>query len=208
MDNKLSLLLGIFVGLLVGMNLLGNKIISMLGISVSVAIFMVPLTFLITDIVSEVYGKKTAQHFVNIGMIVIVITLIYTAIFVQLNPHERFVNDEAYRMIFGSSIRIMIASVIAFFLSQMHDVWAFEFWKKKTHGKMLWLRNNLSTFVSQAIDSFVFMMIAFYNVSPKFTFFFVIQLAVPYYLFKITFAAADTPLVYAGVKWLKQKDTK
>lgn len=100
-------------------------------------------------------------------------------------------------------MRIIIASITAFALAQFHDVWAFHFWKARTKGRFLWLRNNLSTIVSQAIDTFVFMMIAFYQITPKFTFEFVIALAIPFYLFKIAFAILDTPLVYLGVRWLR-----
>lgn len=204
-ELKTHILLGLFVGLLVGMNLLGGKITSLFGVSVSVGIFMVPLTFLITDIVEEVHGKKLAQHFVISGVVVLVLILLYTALFVVLEPHQRYGFNEEYKTIFGGSLRIIIASLVAFVLSQTHDVWAFSFWKKKTKGKALWLRNNLSTIVSQFIDTFVFMMIAFYHMSDKFTFWFIIQLIIPYYLFKIAFALLDTPFIYLGVRWLRGK---
>lgn len=203
---RLSILLGLFSAILVGMNLLGGKITTILGISVSVGIFLVPLSFLITDIVEEVYGKVVSRQFILVGVITIVVMLAFTSFFVWLHPNERYELNEEYRLIFGSSLRIMIASVVAFALGQLHDVWAFSFWKKKTDGKFLWLRNNLSTFVSQAVDTFVFMMIAFYMVSPKFDFAFVMSLAIPYYIFKIVFAALDTPLIYLGVNWLKRGD--
>lgn len=203
---KLQLLLALFVSLLVAVNLLGVKIITLLGISVSVGIFMMPIMFLITDIVEEVYGKKVALQFVYVGVISLLLVLAYTAVFVALPPHDRFLDmNEAYTSIFGVSLRMMVASIIAFFLAQMHDLWAFEFWKQKTNGKYLWLRNNLSTMVSQAIDTLLFMFIAFYGITPKFTVGFIISLAIPYYLFKIAFAALDTPFVYLGVKWLKKK---
>lgn len=202
---KLHLLLGLFVGLLVGMNLLGGKIIFLFGVSASVGIFMVPLTFLITDIVEEVHGKKVTQQFIITGVITIIIMFLYTALFIVLEPHERYSFNEEYKTIFGASLRIMIASVIAFILAQTHDVWAFAWWKKKTLGKMLWLRNNLSTIVSQFIDTSVFMFIAFYQLTPKFTLIFIINLIIPYYLFKILFAVLDTPLVYLGVSWLKKE---
>lgn len=200
---KLHLLFGLFIGLLIGMNLLGNKITTLIGISVSVGIFMVPLTFLITDIVEEVYGKEVVKHFIATGVLTIIIVFLFTGFFIWLPPNARFTYNEEYRLVFGSSMRIMVASVVAFALAQLHDMWSFAFWKQKTHGKALWLRNNLSTFVSQAIDTFVFMMIAFYHVTDKFTFAFIIQLSVPYYLFKIAFAVLDTPLVYLGVAWLR-----
>lgn len=201
---KLNLLLGLFVGMLIGANLLGSKITSLFGISVSVGIFMVPIMFLITDIIAEVYGRKMARQFVIVGIITLTMILIFTALFVILPPHDRYNFNEEYKIVFGASLRMMIASIIAFALSQVHDIWAFEFWKKKTHGKYLWLRNNLSTIVSQAIDTLVFMFIAFYQITPQFDALFILELAIPYYLLKIAFAALDTPFVYAGVKWLKK----
>lgn len=203
---KLHVLMGLFVGLLVGMNLLGNKVTTLFGISVSVGIFMVPLTFLITDIVEEVYGKHIVKHFIIAGVITLVLMFLYTGFFVWLPPNARFTYNEEYRIVFGSSMRIIIASLTAFLLAQMHDIWAFAYWKERTHGKALWLRNNLSTWVSQAIDTMVFMMIAFYQVTPKFTFAFIISLSIPYYLFKLGFAVLDTPFVYLGVWWLRDKE--
>lgn len=203
-DLKLHLLLGLFCGLLVGMNLLGGKITTLFGISVSVGIFMVPLTFLITDIVEEVHGKKVTQQFIIAGVITIIIIFLYTALFVVLEPHARYSFNEAYKTIFGASLRMMIASLVAFTLAQTHDIWAFNFWKEKTKGRFLWLRNNLSTIVSQFIDTSVFMFIAFYQLTPKFTFAFIFSLIIPYYLFKVLFAALDTPFVYLGVKWLRK----
>ena len=203
-DNiKLTYLFAIFIALMIGMNLLGGKITTLFGVSVSVAIFMVPITFLITDVVAEVYGKKTATQFVISGVIALILIFAFTALSVILPPNERYENNDAYRIIFGSSLRIIIASIIAFAIAQYHDVWAFHFWKKKTGGKWLWLRNNLSTFVSQAIDTLIFLFIAFYMVSSRFDFAFIIQLFIPFYLFKISFAILDTPLVYLGVRWLK-----
>ena len=207
MNMRLSILFGLFIGLLVGMNLLGVKIVTLLGVSVSVGIFMMPLTFLITDIVEEVHGKNVTKQFVITGILVLLVTFLFTASFVSLAPHERFaLNNDAYTTIFGASIRIMLASLIAFTISQAHDMWAFNFWKKKTNGKFLWLRNNFSTYISQAIDTFIFMMIAFYMETPRFDFAFIISLSIPYYLFKIVFATLDTPLVYLGVWWLKKAE--
>ncbi|MCF7846983.1 MAG: queuosine precursor transporter [Candidatus Gracilibacteria bacterium] len=205
---RLQILFALFIALLIGMNLLGSKITTLVGISVSVGIFMVPLTFLITDIVEEVYGKSTVKYFIIGGVLSLAVTFLFTSLFVILEPHERYSFNEEYRTIFGSSLRIIIASITAFALAQVHDVFAFEWWKKKTHGRALWLRNNLSTFVSQFIDTMAFMMIAFWQITPKFTFAFILSLAIPYYIFKIVFAVIDTPLVYLGVRWLRAEKEK
>lgn len=203
MTYKLQMLLAVFVALIIGMNLLGTKIVPFLGLSVSVSLFMVPLTFLITDVVGEVYGRALARRFVVTSLIGLAVILGFVSLFVVLPPASRFPFDDAYRTIFGNSLRIIVASMIGFGLSQFHDVWAFEYWRKQTKGRFLWLRNNLSTAVSQAIDTFVFMFIAFYMVTPDYTVGFIIQLALPYYFLKIGFSVIDTPLVYLGVRWLK-----
>ncbi len=205
---RLQILFALFIALLIGMNLLGVKIVSLFGASVSVGIFMVPLTFLITDIVEEVYGKQTVKQFIIGGVFSLIIIFLYTSVFVLLEPHEHYGFNSEYKTIFGSSLRMIIASIIAFVLAQTNDMILFEWWKKKTKGKALWLRNNLSTIVSQLIDTFIFMMIAFYHLTPKFTFVFIIYLVIPYYLFKILFAIIDTPFVYLGVSWLKKEKNK
>jgi uncharacterized integral membrane protein (TIGR00697 family) len=161
---------------------------------------------LITDIVAEVYGEKISRKFVYTGMVVILLTMLVTKLFIYLPPNSRFALNEEYSQIFGSSLRMMLASLLAFGLSQLNDVFIFHYLKEKTRGKMLWLRNNLSTMISQAIDTTVFMLVAFWGISPKFDLYFVlIGLCLPYYLFKIGFAILDTPFVYLGVKWLKQE---
>ena len=203
-DKKTMVLFALFIGLLIGMNLLGGKLTTLFGVTLSVGIFMMPLTFLITDIIAEVHGKEMTKWFVYSGLFTLLIILAYISVFVALPPAERFTYNAEYATVFGLSIRITIASIIAFFFSQMHDIIAFEYWKKKTHGKMLWLRNNASTIVSQLIDTFIFMMIAFYHITPKFTVLFIISISIPFYIFKVLFALADTPFVYAGVKWLRK----
>lgn len=204
-ETKLQILLGVFVTMILCAELLGTKITTVAGITTSVAIILFPVTFLITDIVGEVYGKKKARQFVLIGILTIVLTFAITALFVVLPPASRYDFNDAYRAVFEPSLRIMLASLVAFAVSQLHDVWAFDFWKTKMHGKRLWLRNNLSTIVSQAIDTLLFMFIAFYQVTPKFTVVFVLTIALPYYILKVVMAAVDTPFVYLGVKWLKKR---
>ncbi|MBU1202391.1 MAG: queuosine precursor transporter [Nanoarchaeota archaeon] len=201
---KTNLLLSLFVGCLILANILGTKITTLFGIRVSVGIFFVPVLFLVTDIIADVYGKKKAQEFVVMGLIVMVITLVMTFFAIILPPNPTWGNQAAFELIFGASLRMIIASIIAFMLSQFHDVWAFDFLKKKTKGKHLWLRNNLSTIVSQAIDTTIFMFIAFYHITPKFDVPFIISLIIPYWLFKVAFSILDTPLCYLGVKWLKK----
>ena len=203
-STKLSILLGLFVSILIAANLLSTKITTFLGVSFSVGVIAFPLTFLITDIVEEVYGKEKTKVFIKVGLISLIFILLYTTLAVNLPAASRYDYNEEYKIIFGSPIRIMIASLLGFLASQYNDLLTFNFIKKKTKGKFLWFRNNLSTIISQFIDTTVFMFIAFYNITPKFDVSFIFSLIIPYWLLKIVIAIIDTPFCYLGVKWLRK----
>lgn len=204
-DKKILTLQIIFVTSMILANVIGVKIVNIGPVATSFGIWLVPIAFLITDVLAEVKGRKSVTSLIWST----VIALIFSYIFIQLSvlaaPADRFSEtNSAYTTIFQGSARIFLASIAAFLLSQFHDIWAFEFWKNKTHGKFLWLRNNLSTMVSQFIDTVIFMFLAFYHIAPNFDAMFIWQLIIPYYILKIILAAIDTPLVYLGVKWLKK----
>ena len=204
-ELKTDVLLGFFICALILANTLGSKITTIFGVRVSVGIFFIPILFLVTDIVSEVLGKKKAQEFVYISIFVLIFTLVMMYVAIKMPPNETWGNQEAFASVFSSNLRMIIASIIAFIISQFHDVWAFNLLKKKTKGKYLWLRNNVSTIVSQFIDTTIFMFIAFYKINPKFTASFIVSLIIPYFIFKVIFALLDTPFCYLGVKWLRKE---
>jgi uncharacterized integral membrane protein (TIGR00697 family) len=174
-------------------------------IHVSVGILTVPLMFLITDIIEEVHGKKKVKEFIFVGVTSMLLLIVLASVAVNLPAAARSIDNDSYSAIFKVTIRMAIASVIAFVISQLHDMWSFDFWRRKTKGRFLWLRNNLSTTVSQLIDSTIFMFIAFYKSAPMWDAVFVISLIVPYWIFKILFALLDTPFAYLGVKWMRGK---
>ena len=207
LEFKTNLLLGIFVASIIAANLAGTKI-THIFIDFSVGIFIYPLTFLITDIVQEVHGKEKAKQFVYIGFICVFLILLFTILAVNLPFAERSLVKEEYTKVFGISIRIFIASLTAFLISNLHDVWAYDFWKRKTKGKYMWLRNNFSSIAGEFIDTTIFMFIAFYNISPKFTAGYIVALIIPYWLLKVFVTIIHTPFCYMGVSWLKGKKSK
>ncbi|MDA3948123.1 MAG: queuosine precursor transporter [Spirochaeta sp.] len=203
-------LAALFVGTIVAANLMGTKVIPFFTIAgfeftASVGIFLFPISFLVTDIMAEIWGGKAVQSLIGATVVILLVVLTATAAATIIPPADRFAaNNDAYLTIFRSSLRITVASIVAFILSQTHDVWAFELWKRVTHGRMLWLRNNLSTMVSQLIDSVVFMLIAFWMVGDRFTIGFVLgSMVPPYYVLKVLMALVDTPFVYLGVRLLR-----
>ncbi|AKB62727.1 queuosine precursor transporter [Methanosarcina mazei] len=207
-DYKIQILLTIFISSLLLGNLLGGKLVEIFGIVTSVGLFGYPPTFLITDIVEEVKGREVTKIFVHAGFLSLCIALFFIFVSTGLPPSPLYPHNEAYNHVFSGSLRIILASMIAFLISQYHDIWAFNFWKKKTNGRCLWLRNNLSTIVSQLLDSTVFMFIAFYHAGPEMGAAAIFSMILPLWILKVIFALLDTPFVYLGVKWLASGEEK
>ena len=150
-------------------------------------------------------NRTTAFLFLGIFANLIVSFFLLAA--TNFPPSARYlVDNAAYSTIFGQSIRIIFASVVAFAISEFTDIFVFSKLKGLTKGKFLWLRADISTIVSSILDSFLFMFLAFYMTSPKYTTEFVIQITLPYLGLKLLWTLINTPLIYAGVKWLKQEE--
>ena len=196
------ILSSIFIGSLVISEILANKIIALWEIYVPAGVLAYAITFVITDTVEEIWGKNYANQLVFAGFLTlgVVLLLIWLAI---LMPSAPFWKDEkAFTTVLGmtrGATRITIASLIAYLVSQYHDVWAFNFWRKVTKGRHLWLRNNASTIASQAIDTCLFIFLAFYGVVP------ILPLILGQYFVKICIALLDTPFVYLLVYFIRRK---
>ncbi len=200
--KKLDILLALYIASIVASELMGSKTFTLLGITASVAIFTYPLTFSINDIVTEVHGKKRAVSFVKSGFVVLVFLLLFTLLALVLPASTRFQpHSEAYNVIFAKSLRIVLASLTAFWLSERLDVFVFSRIREKLGTERLWLRNNFSNFVSQFFDTALFMFLAFYQPGG---FGFMVSLIWPYWLLKCAFSVMETPFTYWGVHWLKK----
>ncbi|HHT80842.1 MAG TPA: queuosine precursor transporter [Spirochaetales bacterium] len=206
LDRKEMFLFALYITSMVLVNTIGSKIITLFGVRVSVGIFFMPVLFLVTDVVAEVKGHKDAALFVRMSIIMLALLFVMTGISVKIAPHPTWDLQEQYQQVFGMSMRMSLASLASFAVSQNIDIRIFMLFKKLSKGKNLWLRNNLSTMVSQFVDTVIFMFIAFYHLTPKFTVAYVFSLIIPYWIFKVIFALIDTPFCYLGVKWLSKKD--
>ena len=153
----------------------------------SVALLVVPLLFTINDVIVEVHGKERTRSVVFSGLIIIAVLLVMSLIATHLPPSQRFMADEAaYDNIFGKSARIAAASLIAFAFAELLDVWVFSKIREKLGKKALWLRNNVSNFSAQFIDTVVFMSLAFYAFDKPFgaNVISLVGLIIPYWLLK------------------------
>ena len=183
-------------------NITAVKIIAVGSDGIDAGIITYPLTFLISDVISEVYGRKTATKVVWLGFLVNLV-MVSTIFLAGKLPAATFWTDQpAYDTILGSVPRIVLGSMIAYIVSQNHDVIAFQMWRKFTKGRLLWVRNTASTLVSQGIDTFLFVIIAFSGLYSWDVLWSMIALT---YTIKALAAIADTPLVYL-VTWYLKKD--
>ena len=193
-------LLGLFVSILVASNAGGSKLIAIGSLTASATVISYALSFLITDVVSEVYGAKVANKFVWVGFIGAILSVLFFMMAVALPPASFYNDQEAFEKVFSTTPRILVGGFTSFLISQLLDVRIFHYFKKLTKEKYLWLRNNASTLISQFIDSCIFITIAFYGVTD------LLPLIMGQYLLKVIIAICDTPLVYAVTEMIKKWD--
>lgn len=189
---NLILLNSIFMIGLVMSNLFGGKIISVLGFTVAGAIITYPLTFLSTDIIGEIWGKQEANDCVKIGIIVQLIFLALGYLSLAIPPQEasEFL-QQSLTVVLNQGLRMTLASLGAFSVSQFLDVFLFHKLKESCNGKKKWLRNNLSTMTSQLVDTLIFITIAFYGVVDNLP-----AMVLGQYVIKLLLALGDTPFFY------------
>ncbi|TYQ00393.1 hypothetical protein C7447_1011006 [Tenacibaculum adriaticum] len=207
-QNIYLILASLFIASLVASNLIFQKFFywnpfGLYRFEISVGILPYPITFLITDILSEIYGKKKANQVVIAGIFasffsMLIIFLADNAPAIENSP----ISDSIFSKVFSLSPLAVLASMLAYLFAQFIDIRIFHFWKDFTKGKHLWLRNNFSTFASQFIDTFtVLFLLCSFRVIPWNIF---NSLLISGFLFKVIIAALDTPILY-GVVYLFQR---
>ncbi|HPC82882.1 MAG TPA: queuosine precursor transporter [Thermoanaerobaculaceae bacterium] len=196
-DVLLYLLGGFFVTNAIVAELIGGKLIQAGPFIMSVGVIPWPAVFLATDLVNEYYGRPAVRWLtlLTVGLILYAFLIVFAAMLVpaaSVSP----VGDEPFRTVFGQSLWILAGSVTAFAVSQFVDVVVFWLVRHRTGGRMLWLRATGSTAVSQLIDTFVILGIAFWLpgklATPDF-----LRLAGTNYVYKLAIAVGITPLLYA-----------
>ena len=171
---------------------------------ISVGILPYPITFLITDLISEIYGKKRANDIVIAGIFAsfFSVLIVFIADIVPALPNSP-IKDDLFSEVFGRTILAVGASMIAYLFAQLIDIRIYHFWKQLTKGKHLWLRNNFSTWLSQFIDTFsILILLCSFNVIEWSSF---KGLLISGFLFKVLIAALDTPFLYLGVYWFRKR---
>lgn len=212
------LLASTFVVLLVLTNIIGIKLFQAPfnpGFALTTGILVYPLTFLVTDVVSEIYGKKRADFMVAVGFVMSMLMVLVVQLAVFVEPHDYWVPGQnafydsaagyqaAFESVFSLQGILLFGSMSAYLCAQLCDNWLYHFWKRLTNGKHLWLRNNGSTWVSQLVDTAVVNSILFYW-GFGMEFWTGVKIMATIYVYKLVIAALDTPFIYLGVFLVKR----
>ena len=207
-------LAALFITSLVVSNLIFQKFffwypmeMSLFGVrlfELSVGILPYPITFLITDLISEIYGQKRANEVVVAGIFASIFSvgILLVASAAPAIPASP-IDNVTFRQVFSLSPLAVLASMIAYLTAQFIDIRIYHFWKNYTQGKHLWLRNNFSTFASQIIDSsVVILLLCLFGVLPWSLFW---GLSLSSIVFKVFVAAIDTPFLYVFVALFRRR---
>ena len=181
-------------------NLQGPKLTEIFGIQTSLGVIFYSSIFFATDVLSENYGRAEANKAVRMGFVVSVIVLVMLSLALLYQPTQspetaRFSADihDAFTTIVNFTPRFVFGSLLAYYISQSFDVWAFHRIKKITGDRWLWLRNNLSTMSSQALDTVIYSLVAWWGIVDLRT---ALALGAAKYVFKLVIAAIDTVFIY------------
>ncbi len=179
-----------------------------LGFNLTAGVVLWPVVFIMTDVINEYYGEKGVKllSYFTVGLIIYAFAMVYMAIY--LAPNEWWTSqsgllgggdienmDLAFKKIFGQGLWIIVGSLVAFLIGQIVDVFTFHKIKQHTGEGRIWLRATGSTLVSQFIDSFVVLIVAFY-IGADWELVRVLAIGFVNYLYKFIIAVALTPLIY------------
>lgn len=210
-DVTYSILLGIFITVLLLTNSITAKYFRIFGISMTAGVITYPITFLITDIITEIYGRKRATIAVWMGFLASIIMMMIIIIMggleslpVDDGTHS---SQRGLKTLFGYTPGIILGSMTAYLVSQMTDVYIYDSIKRFTRGKHLWIRNNAATIISELIDTIVFAVVAWFiwpQINPSETTPIISLkvwsgIALAEYVFKVIFALVDTPVLYFSI---------
>jgi len=185
-----ELLIALVAACIVIANVLATKLITMFTLTVPAGLVVYSISFFLTDTLSEFYGKKYAYRAVWCGFIANLLFLISLGAVLYWPNAMGPEANESFVGVLGLSARVTVAAVVTYLISQFHDVWAYDFWGRKTKGRHLWIRNNASTAVSQTLDTVIFITIAFVGVFP------ILPLILGQLAVKLGIAVLDTPFLY------------
>lgn len=184
-------------------------VINAFGMEMTLGNILFASTFLVTDILSELYGKKEAQKAVWLGIATSAIFILISQSWMLYTPNENDFAMPSMKAIFSNTPRLMLVGIVVYVIVQLFDVWLYHKWWAFTTGKfgdskkLLWMRNNGSTMISQLLNTILFTWGAFFGVYKTST---MISIAISSYVIFVVTSVADTPFVYLA-RYIYSKKT-
>lgn len=194
--DRSDAIIALYVTLVIASNLVASKII---GYDVGFTTLFAPgatllfsVTFLLTDIVNEKFGRRETQRMIHLAMFAQIAFLAFTYIVLNATPAPFFAGQAAFETVFGSIPRIAAAGLVTFFISESLDAYLYQWFRLKTHGRNLWIRNVFSSIPAMLLDSALFVTLAFYGTTP------ILPLIIGLTVVKWIVAVIDVPFMYAA----------
>lgn len=201
-ERKLNFLNMLSITAVLASSIMSTKLFNLFGIAMPAAVIVFPISFLVTDVINEVWGKNEANNTVKLGFISNLLFTLFISIAIILPPFKFWELQTEFKMVLGSVPRITLAGLASFIVSQTLDVHIFHKLKIKHGGKKLYIRTNVSTIIAQLVDSFAFIFAAFVGTIPLLEIF---KTAFIQWSVKVVLALLDTPFCYAVVRWAKER---
>jgi len=198
-----QLISALFVTSLIISNIIAVKIGAFDSYFLPVAVILFPITYIIGDILTEVYGYSAARRAIWTGFTCNLVAVIAIYIAMKIPSAPFFENQKAFEQILGFAPRLLVASFVAYLVGQFANSVVLAKMKIKTNGKHLWMRTIGSTIVGEGLDSLIFITLAFYGVMPTSV---IGGLIVTQWMFKTLFEVVLTPVTYAVVGYLKKTE--
>jgi queuosine precursor transporter len=200
---RFLVVLALFIGCLIAANIIAVKLVVIWGLLLPAAVIVFPVSYILGDVLTEVYGYRAARRVIWLGFLANAIVVAAIAAGGAL-PAAGFWNGQpAYDQILGAAPRILAASFMAYLVGEFANAYVLAKMKIATEGRFLWARTIGSTLVGQGLDSTVFIAIAFAGILPTPA---LIGAIVTQWLFKSAYEAGATPITYVVVNYLKRRD--
>jgi queuosine precursor transporter len=197
------LIVAIFITCLITANIIAVKLVDVFGLVLPAAVIVFPLSYIVGDVLTEVYGYSRARQVIWLGFICNLIVVLAIWIGGLLPPAGFWQGQSAYQQILGFTPRLLLASFIAYLVGEFSNSFVLAKMKIATKGRWLWTRTIGSTLVGQGLDSLIFITIAFFGIIPTPGLF---SATITQWLFKSIYEALATPLTYWVVNYLKRKE--
>ncbi|MCS7272766.1 MAG: queuosine precursor transporter [Fimbriimonadales bacterium] len=197
------IVVALFVVSLLVSNIIASKIISIGGLTVSVALVIFPVSYILGDVLTEVYGYRRARLVIWIGFACNLLVVLIVAVAIALPPAPFWEHQRAYETVLSATPRLLVASLVAYLVGEFTNSYVLAKLKIATQGRWLWTRTISSTFVAQLLDTTIFTTVAFAGMYPMTT---LMQISLTEWLAKTAYEALATPITYAVVGFLKARE--